>query len=65
MTKEAEYKKTACQRIAEANGLPIRWEAVRRAERRRRITCDQCQIIRINGRVCHEIGCPQARKDRR
>jgi hypothetical protein len=24
----------------------------------RRVKCDQCQLLRINGVVCHEIGCP-------
>ncbi len=24
--------------------------------------CDQCQLLRINGVVCHEIGCPKAYK---
>lgn len=23
-----------------------------------RVSCDQCQLLRINGIVCHEIGCP-------
>ncbi len=22
--------------------------------------CDSCQLVRINGVVCHETGCPQA-----
>lgn len=25
--------------------------------------CDHCQLLRINGLVCHEIGCPVAWKD--
>jgi nitrogenase subunit NifH len=25
-----------------------------------RRTCDQCQLVRINGVVCHETGCPNA-----
>ncbi len=29
----------------------------------KRITCDQCQLLRINGVVCHETGCPNAWKD--
>lgn len=24
--------------------------------------CDQCEQLRINGIVCHEIGCPNAKK---
>ena len=24
--------------------------------------CDQCQLVRINGVVCHEIGCPNMGK---
>lgn len=24
--------------------------------------CDQCEQLRINGIVCHEIGCPNANK---
>jgi hypothetical protein len=27
------------------------------------VRCDQCQLVRINGMVCHEIGCPIAWKD--
>ena len=28
--------------------------------------CDQCQVLRINGVACHEIGCPNAwRKEER
>lgn len=27
------------------------------------ISCDSCQLIRINGLVCHETGCPNAWKD--
>ena len=26
------------------------------------VTCDQCQLARINGLVCHETGCPNAGK---
>jgi hypothetical protein len=29
----------------------------------RPITCDRCQLIRINGMVCHETGCGNAWKD--
>jgi hypothetical protein len=29
----------------------------------KRIRCDQCQLLRINGLVCHEIGCPVAFRD--
>lgn len=25
--------------------------------------CDHCQLLRINGIVCHEIGCPVAWRD--
>lgn len=28
----------------------------------RRVKCDQCQLLRINGVVCHETGCPNAWK---
>lgn len=24
--------------------------------------CDSCQLVRINGAVCHETGCPEAWK---
>lgn len=24
--------------------------------------CDQCELLRINGVVCHEIGCPNFKK---
>ncbi len=34
-------------------------QAGRRKKGRR---CDQCALLRINGIVCHEIGCPSARK---
>lgn len=27
--------------------------------------CDSCQMVRINGLVCHETGCPQAWRDER
>jgi len=29
----------------------------------KRIRCDQCQLLRINGVVCHELNCPNAWKD--
>jgi hypothetical protein len=31
----------------------------------KRRQCDSCQLLRINGAVCHEIGCPNAWKDKR
>jgi len=30
-----------------------------------RRTCDACQLVRINGVVCHETGCPEAWRDKR
>ena len=27
-------------------------------EPRQRVTCDQCQMLSINGVACHETGCP-------
>lgn len=30
-----------------------------------RLRCDQCQLARIQGVVCHETGCPDAWKHRR
>jgi hypothetical protein len=27
----------------------------------KRITCDQCQLARIQGVICHETGCPNMR----
>jgi hypothetical protein len=24
------------------------------------ITCDQCELLSINGHACHETGCPNA-----
>ena len=30
--------------------------------RARRVSCTSCQLIRINGIVCHETGCPNAPK---
>ena len=29
----------------------------------RRHTCPSCSLIRINGVICHEIGCPDAWRD--
>lgn len=29
----------------------------------RKFICDSCQLIKINGVVCHETGCPEAWKD--
>ena len=26
-------------------------------------SCSSCQLLRINGVVCHEIGCPEAWRD--
>lgn len=26
------------------------------------VTCDQCQLLAINGLTCHEQGCPNAKK---
>ena len=36
-----------------------------RIERRieRRIVCHSCELVRINGLVCHETGCPDAWRD--
>jgi hypothetical protein len=31
--------------------------------RRRRKTCGSCQLMRIQGVVCHELGCPESWKD--
>ena len=25
--------------------------------------CDSCEVVRINGVLCHEAGCPEAYKD--
>lgn len=30
--------------------------------RRNRFTCESCQVVRINGVLCHETGCPDAWK---
>lgn len=27
------------------------------------ITCNSCQLVRINGVVCHETGCPESWRD--
>lgn len=27
------------------------------------VTCDSCQVMVINGHICHERGCPDAWKD--
>lgn len=34
-------------------------------KRPRKVKCDQCVIAVINGVVCHEHGCPNAKKTRR
>lgn len=31
----------------------------------KRVTCDQCAIVRINGIVCHEHDCPNAKNGKR
>lgn len=43
-----------CTRINESTGKP---ETI--------TTCSSCQLVRINGLVCHETGCPEAYKDER
>jgi hypothetical protein len=30
----------------------------------RRVHCDQCEMLAINGIACHEHGCPNSRKNR-
>ncbi len=35
----------------------------RTGEVRYRYHCDSCQLLRINGVVCHETGCPDAWRD--
>ena len=30
---------------------------------RRRVRCDSCEVLVINGVICHELGCPGAWKD--
>lgn len=31
-----------------------------------KVACDSCQLVRINGVICHETGCPAAwRSERR
>ena len=35
----------------------------KRAEKRTMRGCDQCQLLRINGVVTHEIGCPNSHID--
>jgi len=27
------------------------------------MSCDQCELLRINGVLCHETGCPEAWRD--
>jgi hypothetical protein len=27
-----------------------------------RISCDQCELLAINGHACHETGCPNSKK---
>lgn len=29
----------------------------------RKYSCDSCELLRINGVICHETGCPDAWKD--
>ena len=28
-----------------------------------KIKCDSCQLVRIQGKACHEIGCPDSWKN--
>lgn len=30
---------------------------------RRVVRCDSCQVLVINGLICHETGCPESYKD--
>lgn len=32
------------------------------AKKRERVSCNQCQMLSINGVACHETGCPNSRK---
>jgi len=43
-------------KVARHNPTTSRFETVHR--------CYSCQLVRINGVVCHEIGCPDAWRDR-
>lgn len=31
----------------------------------KRIRCDQCEVLVINGVICHEFGCPNKNKKRK
>ena len=30
--------------------------------RGKRVKCDQCVVLVINGVICHELGCPNVKK---
>ena len=34
------------------------------ATKYKRLTCDSCQILAINGVACHEQGCPNGHKNK-
>lgn len=36
--------------------------ATAKRKRPRKVSCDQCQLVVINGIPCHEHGCPNARR---
>lgn len=38
-------------------------EKTGKVERHEEHSCDSCELIRINGVVCHETGCPDAWQD--
>ena len=37
--------------------LPVELQFVSKASKTLRIRCNQCEIARINGVICHETGC--------
>lgn len=47
--------------------MPIKIRSYKSESGRRVIvpTCEQCQILVINGIICHEHGCPKAWEDER
>jgi len=41
---------------------PINWGFMSNKKPMEKITCDQCNLLSINGIVTHEIGCPNSKK---
>lgn len=53
----------ACCEGAQRAAMPRRGAGVKSVKVRVLKMCQSCQALRINGVLCHEIGCPDAWKD--